>query len=117
MNKMWSKIDAIEWICYFFIALFGLLIIISICLAIKQPKITEGVVIKKHYTPAYVQIQTVIINKVPMTQQFHHSESFNIVIKKENVKEHFSVHKEFYDSISVGDYIKMKNKHVGVKIK
>jgi hypothetical protein len=117
MNKIWSKIDAIEWICYFFIALFGLLIIISIYLAIKPPKITEGVVIKKHYTPAHVQIQTMIINKVPTTQQIYYSESFNIVIKKENIKEHFSINKKFYDSISVGDYIKMKNKYNGVKIK
>jgi len=117
MNKMWSKIDAIEWICYFFIALFVLLIIVSICLAIKPHEITEGVVIKKHYTPSHVQIQTIIINKVLLVQQIHYSESFNIVIKKENVKEHFSVNKEFYDSISVGDYIKMKNKYDGVKIK
>ena len=105
MNKMWSKTDEIEWICYFFIALLVLLIVVSICLAIKPPKITEGVVIDKCYTPAHVQFQTVIINKVPTTQQFYCSESFDIVIKKENVKEHFSVNKKFYDSISVGDYI------------
>lgn len=117
MNKMWSKIDAIEWIVIFLFVLFILLNIVYIYLIIKPPKITGGVVIKKHYTPAHVQFQTMIINKAPMTQTFHHPESFNIVIKKENVKEHFSVDKEFYDSISVGDYIKMKNKHVGVKIK
>ena len=117
MNKMWSKIDKMEWICYFFIVLFVLLIIVSICLTIKSPKITEGVVIKKHYTPAHVQFQTVVINKTPTIQQFYCSESFDIIIKKENVEERFSINKEFYDSISVGDYIKMKNKYVGVKIK
>jgi hypothetical protein len=117
MNKTWSKIDAIEWICCFLMALFILLSAVYIYLIIKPPKITEGVVIKKHYTPAHVQVQTMVINKVTITQPRHHSESFEIVIKKENVKEHFSVNKEFYDSILVGDYIKMKNKHVGVKIK
>jgi hypothetical protein len=117
MNKMWSKISAIEWICYFLCVLFVLLSIVLIYLIIKPPKITEGVVIKKHYTPAHVQFQTMIINKAPITQTLYHPESFNIVIKKEKVKEHFSVHKEFYDSISVGDYIKMKNRHVGIKVK
>ena len=37
------------------------------------------------------EVKTRIINKVPSVQQIHYSESFNIVIKKENVKEHFSL--------------------------
>ena len=117
MDRMWSKIDTIKWICCFLMVLFVLLSIVYIYLIIKPPKITEGVVIKKHYTPAHVQIRTMVINKAPITQTLHLPESFNIMIKKENVKEHFSVNKDFYDSISVGDYIKMKNKHIGVKIK
>lgn len=64
--------------------------------------IQEGVVVEMNHSPFW--IQTLIISNSP--HFIHHQEKWTVTIEKEG-KSRTVESKELYDSVSVGDYIKL----------
>ena len=90
------------------ILIFLILIILTSCVN----HLNEGIIIEKHYTKAYNLYSPMIIIVNKRTQiiprWIYHPDRWYIVVQKDNVKDIWDITEEYYNSIEIGDYVKIE---------
>lgn len=97
-----------------------MLMILLVCLAVMLagcfPKLTEGTVIGKEYTPASVRIIPVVCGKIVVPVRREISEKWEILVsghtdEGEEIREWWSVPQELFEQLNIGDYVKKEEQN------
>lgn len=83
--------------------LFIFTILLSAC-------VDRGIVVDKSFQPSHMVYSTMIMTVGKHTQilprWFKRSDTWSILVQNDNECEWWEVSKEYYDSVSIGDYVR-----------
>lgn len=72
-----------------------------------EPKITEGTVIEKKHCPSSVYLQPIFTGKTTILMPVTTPETWWVVIEKDGVKEDFSINREDFEKVTIGQELKI----------
>lgn len=87
----------------------AVIIVVALLLLTGCQRVDSGTVINKSYSPAHKTYQpmVMVMNKhmTVIPRWINHAASWSILVENDDVRDWWSVSKEYYESVEVGDHV------------